>query len=545
MTGTDAATNIPRTPAPRRLRRRSWTLALCLAAVALVCSVLLGGVSMWFLGAVALAGSTSAALTFNFHTPAAFVRLFALGRTAAKYGERLVGHAAAIADQTARRTMLFAAMAASGATRRAGWQLGRAERLSDFLDDVEALDYAHLRVTLPLATATVGALLLAIVTTCLLPLAAALFVGMAFTAIAAARLSCRAALHDLLRARTVERASARLLGAAMAAVVPLQAEARWQSLLEVQLAHRQEAVKCHETLRQRLAWLDMLMVITGPLAALGTLLVAWLSGARGEALLPGAFLAFAWLALGESFATASRLARAQIDRRAARTALAQWTTSPSLADPKPPDAPAQLSDLALNHVVRRAPDARAIGNPLDVILRAGQPTVLVGPSGCGKTSLLKQVAGWLDPDDAARFIAGSNPLDAAARRNLACFCPHDAAVLVDSVRENLFTPDATDEELWQALTAVELDDRIRAAGGLDAWITQDMLSLGEVQRFNLARAWLSRRALVLLDEPTEHLDRIQAERILATLLARLHDRIIVFSSHDAADRADLRVLSLA
>jgi ABC-type transport system involved in cytochrome bd biosynthesis fused ATPase/permease subunit len=60
-----------------------------------------------------------------------------------------------------------------------------------------------------------------------------------------------------------------------------------------------------------------------------------------------------------------------------------------------------------------------------------------------------------------------------------------------------------------------------------------MLSLGEAQRLNLARAILSAKPLVLLDEPVEHLDTEQARRILSRVLARLTERIVIYSSHTA------------
>jgi ABC-type transport system involved in cytochrome bd biosynthesis fused ATPase/permease subunit len=76
---------------------------------------------------------------------------------------------------------------------------------------------------------------------------------------------------------------------------------------------------------------------------------------------------------------------------------------------------------------------------------------------------------------------------------------------------------------------VELDGRF--ADGLDGWISQDMLSLGEAQRLNLARALLSTAPLVLLDEPVEHLHFDQAARILKRVLSRLANRIVIYSSH--------------
>src|SRR5690349_11005053 len=140
----------------RTSSRTAWRLATGFAFAALACAILLGGVSAWLLGSVAIAGLSAAAFTFNFHIPAALVRLFAVGRTAARYGERLSGHKAALADQAARRVGLFAAMAAAPAVRRAGWQLGDDARLADYLDDVEDLDYAKLRAGLPALTLGCG-----------------------------------------------------------------------------------------------------------------------------------------------------------------------------------------------------------------------------------------------------------------------------------------------------------------------------------------------------------------------------------------------------
>jgi hypothetical protein len=101
-----------------------------------------------------------------------------------------------------------------------------------------------------------------------------------------------------------------------------------------------------------------------------------------------------------------------------------------------------------------------------------------------------------------------------------------------AARENLFAPAASDAQCLATLDAVELAGRVGDAGGLDGWITQDTLSLGEAQRLNLARAMLSPLPVVLLDEPTEHLDAEQSRRIIDRLLAHFGDRILLFSSHE-------------
>jgi ABC-type transport system involved in cytochrome bd biosynthesis fused ATPase/permease subunit len=156
------------------------------------------------------------------------------------------------------------------------------------------------------------------------------------------------------------------------------------------------------------------------------------------------------------------------------------------------------------------------------------PVILSGASGIGKTSLLKQIAGWIGTDT---FESDCGAISAADRASQAMLCLHDAAILDDTIRANLFAPTLGDETLWEALDAVELAERVRAGVGLDAWIGQGSLSLGEAQRLNLARAWLSAKPLILLDEPTEHLPRDQGSRILGRLVDRMRDRILVISTH--------------
>jgi len=193
---------------------------------------------------------------------------------------------------------------------------------------------------------------------------------------------------------------------------------------------------------------------------------------------------------------------------------------------------AVLHTLALTNVPRQTPDGRRLGEAASRTFEAGNPTALVGASGAGKTTLLKQIAGWIGTDHDGRFAADGIMLLAARRRAMSHLSLHDAAILSDTIRENLFAPDASDAQCWEALTAVELDRRVEAAGGLDAWINQDMLSLGEAQRLNLARALLSRAPLVLLDEPVEHLDTEQGARILDRVFRRLADQIVIYSSHN-------------
>lgn len=513
--------------ARERMSSRLWRYAGALALAALLCGLLLGGLSAWFLGSVALAGLSSAAFSFNYHVPGALVRLFAIGRTAARYGERLIGHKAALADQTGHRIALFGAMAAAPGVRAAGWQLADQARLADYLDDVEDIDFARLRSTFPARLLLVGLAGVSLATLFVAPLALVPIVALSAVAAAATRRFARHGASLLSQIRAEDSAAAGAVGAILDSAVPLRAEGRWPRLCADALDGFSRADLRLKELRHRQALPEALASTLGPVAAASTIAAAWFAGARGGDLLIPVFVTFAWLALGETAQGVSRMVVAALRARAAKAVIARWVeNAPSPVEQE--EAPVEPSRLHSSALQRVAPDGRRLKQPLAVDLRAGRPTILVGASGAGKTSLLKQIAGWIGDDT----LQGDDlALTASARRSLAMVCLHDAAIITDTVRANLFAPSAGDGELWAALDAMELRARVSEAGGLDGWVSQDRLSLGEVQRLSLARAWLSGKPLILLDEPTEHLDAEQAKRLIGPLLDRLREKIVVISSH--------------
>ena len=391
-------------PASASLRTKSpWPQAIVLAVAASAAAILLTGLSAWFLGAVALAGLGPVALAFNFHTPAALVRLFALGKTLGKYGERVVGHRAALLDQVKRRAQLFLTMAQAPATRAAGWQLGNQDRLSDYMDDVEDVDYARLRVGMPATVLLAGIAALAGATAWLTPLALVPVVLLSAAVVAALR--GLSPIVDLrwTTVRASQRAAGRLLGTALASVVPLQVERAFCGILGMSFADFNDAEAGRLAQRRALAVLDMLAGLAGPLVAISVLIAAWHAGDRGSTLLVPAFLGFGWLALGETAHGVSRIVLGSIREHAAREGLKGWSTVP-VPDTSPSSSPTVLQSLMLRNVPRQTPNGRRLGEAINLNFRAGHPTVLVGTSGTGKTTLLKQIAGWIGADNHGQFV---------------------------------------------------------------------------------------------------------------------------------------------
>jgi ATP-binding cassette subfamily C protein len=161
--------------------------------------------------------------------------------------------------------------------------------------------------------------------------------------------------------------------------------------------------------------------------------------------------------------------------------------------------------------------------PTDIRLERGQWLGIDGPSGAGKTTLADLVAGLLPSNLAVdgRALEGETLERWAA--SLA-YVGQEGSLFDDSVRGNLLADGATasDEQLWGALDAVGLSDRIRALpAGLDERIGDrgTRLSGGEAQRLALARAWLRGASLWILDEATAALDAASEARLIERLRA--------------------------
>lgn len=171
-------------------------------------------------------------------------------------------------------------------------------------------------------------------------------------------------------------------------------------------------------------------------------------------------------------------------------------------------------------------EARAGLQALDAELPARCITAVIGPSGAGKSTLADLAAGLTAPDTGTLLIDGM-PLTASMRRawrNRTAMVPQDPFLFHDTIAANLrlARPEATDAELWAALSAAAADFVADLPHGLNT-VTGDRgarLSGGERQRIMLARALLRQPSLLVLDEATASLDG-ETEATVARTLDRL------------------------
>jgi ATP-binding cassette subfamily C protein CydC len=150
---------------------------------------------------------------------------------------------------------------------------------------------------------------------------------------------------------------------------------------------------------------------------------------------------------------------------------------------------------------------------IDLRLDAGSSLAIVGPSGLGKTTLLLTLAGLLPPHAGGVRLAGRSTaaLTRAQAAEAVTMTAEDAHVFDTTVLENLRVArgDVTPAEAGAALAAVGLGDWLAGLPhGLDTVLGSDAarISGGERRRLLVARALLSPAPVLLLDEPTEHVD---------------------------------------
>jgi ATP-binding cassette, subfamily B, bacterial len=177
----------------------------------------------------------------------------------------------------------------------------------------------------------------------------------------------------------------------------------------------------------------------------------------------------------------------------------------------------------------------------------GERLALVGPTGAGKSTLAKLIARFYDPREGNVEYADVDLRDATLRslRERIVVVPQEGFLFAGSVRDNVIVgkPDATDDEVVDAIAALGLSDRFEAfPDGLDTEVRErgSRLSAGEKQLVSLVRAALADPALLVLDEATSSLDP-GTERTVESALGRLTEgRTVVVVAHrlSTAARAD-------
>ncbi|TNC27387.1 thiol reductant ABC exporter subunit CydD [Amycolatopsis alkalitolerans] len=479
-----------------------------LGALALVAGLALTATSGWL---IAKASQQPPILTLT--VAVVGVRAFGLGRAGLRYAERLTTHDAAFRIAGRLRVELWQTLVRLGPAH----SLRHGESQRRLVADVDTVrDLLPRVLTPPLIAGIVLACAIAVQAVLVPPaglvLAVAVLIGAVAGPLLALRLERRATSSLAQGRRAVHAKVFELFERAAELLAFDRYRARRADLAAT------DAGLVAKARRQAFgagAADGLIVLVTGLAAVTST----WLAvGRLSPALVP--VVALVPLVLAEVLAFLPPVAQHWDTLRDARARLEIET--PPVRRPQHGDHVVLRGDIAW-------PDAPPVLRDVDLEIPAGTHVAVVGESGAGKSTLLAALLGFLTPEHA------SVPAEVA-------WAPQDPYLVSTTVAENLrlADPRASDEQLTEALRLaclpdLELDTVLGSAGS--------GLSGGQAQRLALARALVAapKSRLVLLDEPTAHLDEPTARALRANLCAALAGHTVVQVTHhpDEAAAADV------
>jgi len=212
---------------------------------------------------------------------------------------------------------------------------------------------------------------------------------------------------------------------------------------------------------------------------------------------------------------------------AARTTVARPAPDPAVH-------PIRLDRIRVRYPGRSLP----VLDGVDLTVQPGQHLAVVGESGSGKSTLLSVLLGFTEPDDGTVWIGPERLRDCSARdwRRHVAWVPQRPSLVRGTIGDNLRLGNggASDAAVSRAVERCGLDGLIgRLAKGLDTPVGEGGLTLsaGERQRIAIGRAVLRDVPVVLLDEPTAHLDRAREDALRSALEPWLEDRTVIMAAH--------------
>ena len=514
-------------------------LGLVLMITGLASSIGLLTTSGWFLAATAIAGLGT---LFNFFYPSASVRGLAIGRTLFRYFEKLVTHDATFRILAKLRVQVFEKIIPLSP---AVLNLYRnSDLLNRLVSDVDTLDSLYLRLIAPFITAIFVILAMCIGLSFVnAPLALGLGLSLLLLVFVIPTVFYQLGKKfgdKLVHSRALYRTQFLEFIQAQAELLLFNAEdklkdnmakteANWQAdqQKEANLSGFSTALSLflNGLIIAAMLWFSSQAEFGNDEYRMAFIaLFTFAALASFEILMP---LGSAFLHIGQVIASAERVTdiieQQPLVTFNGKAEFDQNTTT--LIEAK---------DLSFTYPERQN---RALEN-LNLTIQKGKKIAILGKTGSGKSTLLQLLVRNYDANQGELFLAGKPIADYAedTLRSQFCFLTQRVHVFSDTLRQNLQFANAvniSDEKMLEVLNQVGLGKLLEQEQGLDIWLGDGgrPLSGGEQRRLGLARILLNDAPILLLDEPTEGLDRETERQILRLILAHAENKTLIMVTH--------------
>ncbi len=514
-------------------------LGLVLMILGLGSSMGLLTVSGWFLAATAIAGLGT---LFNFFYPSASVRGLAIGRTVMRYFEKIVTHDATFRILSKLRVQVFEKIIPLSPAVLNRYR--NSDLLNRLVSDVDTLDSLYLRLLAPFFTAAFVII--------------AMTIGLSFVNIP---LALGLGLFLLILLMIIPTVFYRLGQEFGERLIQARATYRTQFLEFIQAQAELLLFNAEDKLKEKMSAIEKTwqedQAKEAKLSGFSTALVLFLNGllisgmlwfasnadfgtdeyhtayialftfaalAAFEIIMP---LGAAFLHIGQVIAAAERVTEIIEQKPLVEfNGNEEFETKVRLISAK---------DLSFSYPGQET----LVLKNLTLDLEQGQKIAILGKTGSGKSSLLQLLVRNYDANQGQLLLA-EKPISAYSEntlRNQICFLTQRVHVFSDTLRQNLQFASAdeiSDEKMIEVLHQVGLSKLLeQEEKGLNLWLGDGgrPLSGGEQRRLGLARILLNNAPILLLDEPTEGLDRETERQILRLILQHAENKTLIMVTH--------------
>ena len=514
-------------------------LGLVLMILGLGSSMGLLTVSGWFLAATAIAGLGT---LFNFFYPSASVRGLAIGRTVMRYFEKIVTHDATFRILSKLRVQVFEKIIPLSPAVLNRYR--NSDLLNRLVSDVDTLDSLYLRLLAPFFTAAFVIIAMTIGLSFVnIPLALGLGLFLLILLIIIPTVFYRLGQEfgeRLIQARATYRTQFLEFIQAQAELLLFNAEDK----LKENMSATEKTWQEDQAKEAKLSGFSTALVlflngllISGMLwfasnADFGTdeyhtayiALFTFAALAAFEIIMP---LGAAFLHIGPVIAAAERVTEIIEQKPIVEfSGNEEFETKVRLISAK---------DLSFSYPGQET----LVLKNLTLDLEQGQKIAILGKTGSGKSSLLQLLVRNYDANQGQLLLA-EKPISAYSEntlRNQICFLTQRVHVFSDTLRQNLqfaSVDEISDEKMIEVLHQVGLSKLLeQEEKGLNLWLGDGgrPLSGGEQRRLGLARILLNNAPILLLDEPTEGLDRETERHILRLILQHAENKTLIMVTH--------------